>query len=149
MEPADLEQVVDRALRGLPPPRAPRTLLPRVLAAVDVSTRPWYARGWLTWPAGWQAASLVVLIAIVAGAAIGVSDARSAAAQSTWVSDARADIAAGTAQVGAVATTVRVIWRALIAPVIPYAFGLALLMWVTCAGFGLALNHLVHGKALR
>ena len=45
--------LVDRELRQLPSPRAPHTLLPRVLAAVEQWTRrPWYARAWFTWPLG-------------------------------------------------------------------------------------------------
>jgi hypothetical protein len=44
---------------------------------------------------------------------------------------------------------VRVLWNALLAPIVPYAFGLVLLMCVACAVFGTALNHLVFGKALR
>ena len=34
-------------------PRAPHTLLPRVLAAVQAwAQRPWYERAWFTWPLG-------------------------------------------------------------------------------------------------
>ena len=60
MDPAELERLVDRALGQLPAPRAPRTLLPRVMAAVPTPARPWHARPWLMWPAGWQIISLVV-----------------------------------------------------------------------------------------
>jgi hypothetical protein len=42
-----------------------------------------------------------------------------------------------------------VLWRALLAPVVPYAFGVVFLMCVACAVFGTALNHLVFGRALR
>ena len=55
MDPADLETFVDGELRRLPLPRAPQTLLPRVLAAVEQwRERPWYARAWFTWPLAWQ-----------------------------------------------------------------------------------------------
>ena len=47
MNPADLETLVDCKLKALPTPRAPHTLLPRVLAAVQEWTlRPWYTRAW-------------------------------------------------------------------------------------------------------
>ena len=65
---ADLEQRVDRELRRLPAPRAPHTLLPRVLAAVEAwVNRPWYTRAWFTWPLGWQVASVALLVLAVAG----------------------------------------------------------------------------------
>jgi hypothetical protein len=65
MDSRDIEQRVDRALKALPAPRAPHTLLPRVMAAVAHTGRaPWYSRAWLTWPRAAQAASLFVLVAI-------------------------------------------------------------------------------------
>src|SRR6478752_931002 len=58
----DLEALASRELRRLPLPRAPQTLLPRVLAAVDAwARRPWYMRAWFTWPLGWQGASLALV----------------------------------------------------------------------------------------
>src|SRR5258706_2570822 len=71
MHPVDLETLVDRELRQLPAPRAPHTLLPRVLAAVQQwSQRPWYARAWFTWPAAAQIASAAALVLIVVGSAL-------------------------------------------------------------------------------
>ncbi len=150
MDPADLERLVARELRALPPPRAPRTLLPRVLAAVDASARrPWYSRAWMTWPAAWQAVSVLVLIAGVAGAALLLPSLRAAMSALTFVADVQGDVAARARDVEVATTAVRVLWNALLAPVVPYAFGLVLLMCVACAVFGTALNHLVFGKALR
>src|SRR5262245_59012249 len=75
MQPGDRDDefsaFIDDALRALPAPRAPRTLLPRVLAAkAELRPRPWYTRAWLTWPAGWQVASLVVFTALAGGIAM-------------------------------------------------------------------------------
>ena len=59
MNPDDLERLAHHELHRLPAPRAPRTLLPRVMAAVEAwANRPWYTRAWFTWPLGWQVASL-------------------------------------------------------------------------------------------
>src|ERR1700730_9576250 len=71
MHPVDLEPLVDRELRQLALPRAPHTLLPRVLAAVQAwAQRPWYQRAWFTWPVAWQvAASAALLVIGGAGAA--------------------------------------------------------------------------------
>jgi hypothetical protein len=150
MDPAELERLVARELRALPAPRAPRTLLPRVLAAADASARrPWYSRAWMTWPAVWQAVSVLVLIAGVSGAALLLPSLRTAMSALTFVADVQGDVAARARDVEVATTTVRVLWNALLAPVVPYAFGLVLLMCVACAVFGTALNHLVFGKALR
>jgi hypothetical protein len=149
MDPADLERLVDRELRALPPARAPRTLLPRVMAAVDAARRPWYARAWLTWPAAWQAVSVVALMAAVAGGAMLLPTLQQAMTALTFVADVKGDVADRARDVEVATTAVRVLWNALLAPVVPYAFGLVLLMCVACAVFGTALNHLVFGKALR
>ena len=63
MEPVDFDEL-DRALSELPAPRAPRTLLPRVLAATvdNPAARP---TGWLTWPLAWQVAIPLSILAIV------------------------------------------------------------------------------------
>ena len=51
MGPADFEHRLTRELQMLPTPRAPGTLLPRVMAAVQAwALRPWYQRAWFTWP---------------------------------------------------------------------------------------------------
>jgi hypothetical protein len=150
MDPADLERLIDRELRKLPAPRAPRTLMPRVMAAVqDAIHRPWYSRAWLTWPIGWQVASVALLLGLVAGTAMLIPTVQDAASALTLVSDVRGDVADRARDVEVATTAVRVLWRSLLAPVVPYAFGLVSLMCVACAVFGTALNHLVFGKALR
>ena len=69
MDPVDLERLTDRALRTLPTPRAPRSLLPRVLAAVAAeASRPWYARAWLSWPLHWQLVSGAATVSVVVAA---------------------------------------------------------------------------------
>ena len=150
MDPADLERLIDRELRALPPPPAPRTLLPRVMAAVDASRhQPWYSRAWRTWPIGWQVASVALLVGVVAGAAALLPALRSAATALSVVAGLGGGVAETTRDVEVATSAVRVLWRTLVAPVVPYAFALVSLMCVACAVFGTALNHLVFGKALR
>lgn len=150
MDPAELERLIDAQLRRLPAPRAPRSLLPRVMAAVDgPAARPWYARAWLTWPAASQAASVALLAAIVVAGVVLVPTAQSALGALSLVADLRGEVDETTRQVESVATAARVVWRALLAPVVPYALALMLLMCAACAVFGTALNHMVFGKALR
>ena len=131
MDPADLERLIARELRSLPAPRAPRTLLPRVMAAATAAAeRPWYSRAWLQWPVGWQ------LI-------------RDAVEAISFVANVRSDVASSAREVETATSAVRVLWRTLLAPVVPWAFALVTLMGAACAVFGTALNHLVFGRAFR
>jgi hypothetical protein len=143
VDPADLERLIDRELRSLPVPRAPRALLPRVMAAVDdAARRPWYSRTWLEWPVAWQLASALMLIGVVAACGVLLPQLRAALATISFVADSTRDVEVTT-------TAVRVLWRTLLAPVVPWAFGLVTLMCAACAVFGTALNHLVFGRAFR
>jgi hypothetical protein len=125
----ELERVVGRALRRLPPPRAPRTLLPRVIAAAAgrIAPRPWYTRAWLTWPRGWQAASVAALAVMVAGVAWLSPQADGAIDGLVALAGPLSARAAAVLQ-GAdlVASIARVVWRALLLPAAVIGFALAL-----------------------
>jgi len=150
MDPGDLERLIDRELRALPLPRAPRALLPRVMAAVDDrAQRPWYTHAWPQWPVGWQLASALVLIGVVATGSALLPQLRDAVMALTFVANVRGDVAESAREVEVATTAVRVVWRTLLAPVVPWAFGLITLMCAACAVFGTALNHLVFGRAFR
>jgi hypothetical protein len=63
----DLEKLMDRELRSLPPPRAPETLAPRVMAAIAArAAPPWHRRTWFEWSRGWQVASAALTVAFLA-----------------------------------------------------------------------------------
>ena len=150
MDPGDLERLVDRELKRLPTPRAPRTLLPRVMAAVDAAANmPWYRRAWFTWPLGWQAVSVSMGVAALTAVVMLLPDVTFFAQQAPVVTEVSGEVSAAAQRVETATTAVRVIWRALLAPVVPYAFGLVVLMTLACGLFGTVLNHLVFGKALR
>jgi hypothetical protein len=150
MLPAELESLIDRELRHLPLPRAPQTLLPRVMAAVQHwARRPWYERAWFTWPVWGQVASIAALTLLFAGVVVilpGVVAAAANAAEPA-VSGLTSHAAAVEQNVQIAATAAAVIWRALVGPLLPYAFAVALLMLLACAAFGSALNHLVLERA--
>lgn len=124
---ADLEQRVHRELRQLPGPRAPHTLLPRVLAAVDAWVRrPWYTRAWFTWPLGWQVASVALLALAVAG---------------VWMLPPAPPAVVVTTNAG------RVLWRTMVEPFLAYAFGIVVIMCLACAAFGAALTYVFVERA--
>ena len=150
MDPADLERQIDRALRTLPTPRAPRGLLPRIMAAVEErAQRPWYRRAWLQWPIAWQMTSALLLIGAVATGSVVLPQVREAVTAVSFIADMQGDVADSARDVEVAATAARVLWRTLLAPVVPWAFGLVTLMGAACVVFGTALNHLVFGRAYR
>ena len=129
MTPADddLETRIDRALRRLPPPRAPQTLLPRVMAAVDAwNQRPWYTRAWFVWPLAWRIASIVPVAVL---------------AYFLW------SLPSAPPQVLAATSAGRVLWDLMIAPLLPYFVIVVVLMGLACVLFGLALNHVLLERA--
>jgi hypothetical protein len=147
MNQIDLETFVDRALRRLPAPRAPHTLLPRVLAAVHQwSQRPWYARAWFTWPIGGQIVSAAALLLVVAGSALLMMSAQSAIDQT--MARLFGGVTPVAHQAEAMLNAARVVWRAVIEPFAGYAFVLVLLMCLACVAFGTALNHVAFRRAV-
>ena len=68
MHPGELSAFVHRELARLPSPRAPRTLLPRILAAVgrDAPPAQWYTRPWASWPPAWRGVAIAVLVGLLA-----------------------------------------------------------------------------------
>jgi hypothetical protein len=125
----ELAALADRELRRLPPPRAPDTLLPRVMAAIEASAgRPWYTRTWFAWPAGWRVLSIVPPALLV----YAVWSWSPPPAPPTLVAATDAS---------------RVVWGALIEPLLPYILVVVLLMGVACAAFGLALNYVLLERA--
>jgi hypothetical protein len=147
MNGTDLETRIDRALRRLPAPRAPQTLLPRVLAAVqEWSQRPWYARAWFTWPIGGQIVSAAALILVVVGGALLTASAQ------TVVDQAATRLLSGVMPVAhraeAMLNAARVVWHAVIAPLAVYAGAVVVLMWLACVAFATALGHVAFGRAV-
>jgi hypothetical protein len=141
----DLETIVGRELRQLPAPRAPHTLMPRVLAAVRAWTeRPWYERAWFSWPLGWQVASAAALILI--GMLLPLARNMAVAAVSPFAAPMMSELVDVAGRTVVAVNAASVLWRALFQPVIPYVFGLAMMMCLACVAFGAALNHVVLGR---
>lgn len=152
MRPVDLDALVGRDLRQLPLPRAPHTLLPRVLAAVQAwSTRPWYSREWFTWPLGWQIGSVALLMTILAGGAMVLPAARDAAsaAASEFASGLMTDVPQIVDRVQVASNIAQVLWRAMVQPFLAYALVLVGLMFLVCATGAVALDRALFGRALQ
>jgi hypothetical protein len=144
----DLERLAHRELRRLPLPRAPHTLLPRVMQAVEAwSSRPWYSRAWFTWPVAWQAVSVAALALLVTGGVLLAPVAQAAASSAVASVQMFGGGFAGAAPVETTASSARILWRTLLEPLATYALVVVILMVLACAVFGTALNHVVIERA--
>jgi hypothetical protein len=146
MDPAELERLASRAFDRLPEPRAPRTFLARVMAAVALEARrPWYRRAWRTWPAAWQATSAAALIILAAGGVLLVpgvfANVREALAMVSMPVPSPLDGPVRT--LAAVWDAAAVVWRLVVQPVAPYLALFVLVMSMACVAFGTALDRVV------
>jgi hypothetical protein len=67
-DPERLQAEVDAMLKGLPRRAAPRTLLPRVMAAIQTrAALPWHRQSWQMWPLVPRVASLAILLSVFGG----------------------------------------------------------------------------------
>ncbi len=144
MDPQDLESLIDRELRRLPEPRAPRSLLPRVMAAVAEARRPWYARAWRTWPIGLQIASaLGGLVALAAmSLALPIVQASLVADSSPFWTDVITRVGRFVMHAEDLGHAAEVVWRALVAPVATAALVPVLMMCAASLALGAALSRL-------
>lgn len=135
MDPNDLERLLGRELKQLPAPRAPQTLLPRVMAATVPQAHAPAATGWATWSAAWQAATVGILLLLVA-------------ALSWLVAAPPAPVAAATRTAGETAAVMRLFWDVLLQPVATYIFVVGVALALACAAawaaFEVALGGATH-----
>jgi hypothetical protein len=133
MDPADLEQLLDRELKQLPRPGAPPTLLPRVMAATVRRGEPVpLATGWSTWSAGWQVATVGIFLVLVAAL--------------SWLLAAPPAPVTGLARTaGETAAVLRLFWDVLLQPVATYIFVLGLSLALACAAAWAALEFALGG----
>jgi hypothetical protein len=128
MDPVDLDDRLDRELTQLPAPRAPHTLLPRVMAAtVERDERVPGATGWFTWPVSWRLAAVAVVAVLVYG--------------TWWLFSAPPDgVSTAARTAGETATVARVVWDVLLQPVATYIFILGVSLALVSAAAWAALE---------
>ena len=126
MKPSDLESLIHRKLAVLPAPKAPGTLLPRIMAE---ARRPRRSPGREQFRLGWlwrrPAVGLAALTALILMAGLLVDWTSGGRVGNAWgVLVATAEEAAVGA--GAMVHEARVLWRVLLEPVAAY-----LVLWVS------------------
>jgi hypothetical protein len=147
-EERELERTIDRALQALPPPRAPRSLLPRVLAAVSTAPAAMTPPARPAWSPWSQAAVAVLAAALVT---VGywawlLADPLSLLLPAP-VQDAgrRVEVLASTG-----ADLLRVgglVWQAVVAPIVKTLFTVTLALCAAGALLAAALGRLALGGA--
>ena len=145
----DLERLIDREFKALPGPRAPRTLLPRVMTAVR-ATRPATHAGWFSWPLVWQISSLAAMLLIVLGAANfwPVAADTVVALVSNLAADTSSRLGSVIRETEAVLSAADTIWR-VAQPVVVGMVVLLATMGAACAMLGAALRSVVLGGTSR
>jgi hypothetical protein len=147
MDPFELERIADRALKALPAPRAPHTLLPRVMSAI-AALRP-APRTWFTWPFAWQLASICALVTLAVGTASLVTATQSIVdTQTTALVKQSSAISLVIGSVAAVGEAAHTAWQT----VQPIVCGLLLFLMVmstACVVFGIALGRVALGGAFQ
>ena len=144
MNPDDLERLIDGELKALPAPRAPRTLLPRVLAATAARRPvPWYARPWVAWPRAWQVASASAAVLLLAGGAFYL-----APLVSGWTTGGEPGrLASLLDTLSSASALVRVSWRLIIEPVAFTLVVAAVILSLGCAAFWALLEVALGGAS--
>ena len=145
MNPIDLEHLVDAELKRLPTPAAPRTLLPRVLAATAAQPQRQPSRGWVAWPRLWQFAGGLVAAVVLVGAW------KLAVIAQPFIADmwpaGFGQASSVTRGAGDTATVVRVLWEVVLQPVATYLSVLAISFALACALLWSAVERLAPGGA--
>jgi hypothetical protein len=156
----ELDRLIDGALRRLPTPHAPDSLLPRVLAAAEhlehlerIAGRPWYGRAWVTWPLAWQGVSVAAMALLLATAATLLPALQQVLRYGATAIHLRIPgiVLAARDFADATAAGAPIIWRVLGAPVLGYAAYLAaflLVMGAACVVFWTTLNRVALGGAV-
>jgi hypothetical protein len=148
MNPDDLQRLIDRELKRLPAPRAPQTLLPRVLAAtVGRNPAPFYTRPWFAWPLAWRVASMAAIVALAAAFFLLKGPAQEAAVRVSSQIAGQSHSGVDTSSLESAATVVRLAWRLLLAPAAFISLVFVVSLSLAFAAIWAALDRLALGGA--
>jgi hypothetical protein len=143
-DPHDPRDPLHRALKALPAPSAPRTLLPRVMAEVALRQQRRQAGivPWFSWPAEWRWMSAAAVALLVAAASlVGPGLEVLAGAAFTTASGAIEDrIVAAAPGSAAAAHLASVAWEMVVQPAISFVLMWMVVMCAACAAIGAAFS---------
>lgn len=148
----DLERRTHDALRRLPAPRAPESLLPRVMAAArPVPRRAWYRGAWHSWPRAWQAVSALGVLAAIAATALMLAPVDAAIGQELLarLGDWPMRLTTTASRVTAALNATVLVWRTIVEPVRVYVMAFVAIASMACALLGAALLHVATERMSR
>lgn len=144
------ETRLDRELKALPDRAAPRTLIPRVLAAIEArACLPWYRRPWWEWPLPFQVLSLLGLSALLGLATwllIHAGDIGLTVSVPGEVQSLLAPVAPVWSALSALAGAVASVLRGLGGWVVLAGGGFCAVMYLSCIGLGTACYRLAFNR---
>lgn len=142
----DPESLVHRRLAELPPPKAPRTLAPRVMAQVRRQRESaWHGQPWIAWPRVWKVVSVGLFFGLCALAwrvlegALGFFDSYGATTLGTG-------IVAVTDAFVALADGARILRRVILEPVAGHLMAVMAVVYMASAFLGAALVRLLQER---
>ena len=148
MKPADLEALIHRKLAKLPVPKAPRTLLPRIMAEAGRTRRsPGRERVWLGGIRRQPAVRLAAATALILMGVLAVDWSPGGRVGSLWsgLLATAEEAAAGTATMMLEA---RILWRVFLEPLAAYLVLWVSGMWVVLALLWEALRSMLWERSV-
>lgn len=131
-----MDELLHRELKGLPPPRAPRTLLPRVMEAVARRGTVPPVTGWFTWTWGERfACATPFVLSFVAAWLIGAAPPQAVVTVAAIAADA--------------ATVMRVARDLVLQPLAVYFLALGVVFVLTCGAAWAAMEFALGGASQR
>jgi len=136
-----------RALRAMPAPRAPRTLAPRVMAAVHARLAHPPARTWFEWPRVWKVASLSAAVGLLAAGVMGWPSVIGLLqpAIDEVAGRIQAVVHAGKVGLAFAGVVFRAVWHPVVMPFVLFVT----VMTIACATLGAMLGRVALGGASR
>jgi hypothetical protein len=154
MDPRETEDIVHRALKRLRPPVAPRTLLPRVMAAVAEQTRERAqtsvpaGRTAFRWSLAWQAPSIAALFVAMVAVIWGWPSIEDVTGGSHVIwSSVKLQVVTLAQSAAALTRVVSIVWEAFLQPIVGFLLAWIVLMSGACATFAAALGRVALGGA--
>ena len=142
----DLESLIHRRLAELPPPKAPRTLAPRVMSQVRRRREsPWYGQPWIAWPRVWQVVSVGLLV-VLCGAAWHVVEGAPGIFDSYGATRLGTSIVAVTDTVLVLADSARILRRVILESIVGYLMAVMAMVYMASAFLGAALARLLQER---
>ena len=136
-EHEELDELLDRELCHLPPFTAPRSLAPRVMAAVRAKAAavavPWWLQSWVAWPMYARAALFVAALLI---ATIFFSGSVVLPDQMRTIENPMANLLGDFALIG---NTVALLWQKIGQPLFLTRIAVCVAMFFVCVGLGTAM----------